>query len=235
MKSDCYSQYFTAENMMGPNSIRLLEELLETYPLSLTSNGKVLDLGCGTGLSSMFAAKETGAIVYANDLWISKEANQERFISWGMQERLIPLCEDATKCIFPADNFDGIISIDSYHYFGGETGFFAEKMLPCMKNGAVALIAVPGMKAQYNGRSEELLQPWLGDEAYMFQSAAYWEQTIGQHPDIAFCETWEMAAFDQPWQEWFATKHPFAVNDLSFYDSLIKPYTAFIGMIIRKR
>lgn len=233
MRSDSYQQYFTAENMMGPNSIRLLDELLETYPLA--GGGTILDLGCGTGLTSLFAARETGATVYANDLWISKEDNLARFRTWGMEDQLIPLCEDATKCTFPKDTFDALISIDSYHYFGGETGFFARHLLPGLKSGGMALIAVPGMQLAYGGRSEELMAQWLGDEAYMFQSAAYWKEAIGKSEAIAACETWEMTAFDQPWEEWFATGHAFAKNDLSFYESLIKPYTTFVGMMIRKR
>jgi len=79
MKSDKYNQYFTAQFLMGPNSVRLLDELIEEYPLPSESDMCVLDLGCGNGITSMFLAKETGAKVYAADLWITEEANRERF------------------------------------------------------------------------------------------------------------------------------------------------------------
>ena len=32
---------------------------------------KILDLGCGKGLTSIFLAKEFGVQVYATDLWIT--------------------------------------------------------------------------------------------------------------------------------------------------------------------
>lgn len=53
MNINDYSMYFSAETMMGPNSARILEELFKTYPLYLTGKDEVLDLGCGTGLTSL--------------------------------------------------------------------------------------------------------------------------------------------------------------------------------------
>ncbi len=235
MRSDNYSQYFSAANLMGPNSIRLLDEMLETHPLHLTKDQLVLDLGCGTGLSSLFIANETGATVYANDLWISKEDNRKRFEQWHMQDRLIPMQEDATNHSFGEGMFDAIISIDSYHYFGGKEGFFADKLLPCLKSGGVALIVVPGMKNAYDGQSKPLLGHWLGGESHMFQSAAYWKRILGEHEQMTSVETWEMNAFEQPWQEWFATGHEFALNDQKIYESHLKPYTTFVGMKVQKR
>jgi len=63
--------------MMGPNCVRLLGELFDKYPLQLTPDDLVLDLGCGTGLTSLVIAKETGAKVYANDLWVSAEEKND--------------------------------------------------------------------------------------------------------------------------------------------------------------
>ncbi|MBE5795691.1 MAG: class I SAM-dependent methyltransferase [Clostridiales bacterium] len=235
MRSDNYTDFFLAENLMGPNSIRLLDELLTQHPLQFTRDNRVLDLGCGTGLTSLFIAKETGATVYANDLWISAEANTERFQNWNMQDQLIPVCVDANQLTFQPETFDAVISIDSYHYFGGKEGFFAEKILPFLKPGGIALIGIPGMKKSFDGQSEALLTQWLGDEAYMFQSADWWKRIIGEHEELETVETWEMIAFEQPWQEWFATKHEFALADQQFYESLIKPYTCFVGIKVRKR
>ncbi len=54
-----------------------LDEILEEYPLHYTPDNLVLDLGCGMGVTSLFIANETGATVYANDLWISEEENRK--------------------------------------------------------------------------------------------------------------------------------------------------------------
>ena len=58
---------------------------------------------------------------------------------------------------------------------------------------------------------------------------------MGTHEDMVRVHTWEMAAFDQPWQEWFATGHDFAMNDQRFYEAMIKPYTCFVGMMVKKK
>ena len=235
MRIDQYREFFKAEYMMGPNCLRLLDVLLTAYPLNFTAENRILDLGCGKGVTSLFTAKETGATVYANDLWISEEDNRTRFAAWGMENRIIPVHEDANELHFEKEMFDALVSVDAYHYFAGREGFFTEKILPFMKSGSTALIAVPGMKLAYDGRSEELMSPWLKDEAYMFQSADFWKKIIGTHEEIAEVKTWEMNSFELSWQEWLDSNHKYAVGDREYYESLIKPFTTFVGIMVRKK
>ena len=235
MKSDNYKKYFEVPLMMGPNCLRLLDELLEEYPLQYTPDNLVLDLGCGSGITSLFIAKETGATVYANDLWVPEVENRRRFAQWGMQEQLIPVHEDAVNLHFDKEMFDALISIDSYHYFARKEGFFVNNILPYIKSGGIVLIAIPGLKDEYDGQSRELLTPWLKDEANMLQSASFWKQILGIHRDIEDVRTWELSLFELPWQEWFDTKHEFALNDKKYFESIIKPFTAFIGIMVKKR
>jgi cyclopropane fatty-acyl-phospholipid synthase-like methyltransferase len=60
MRSENYRNYFKSSFMMGPNCLRLLDEILGEYPLHYTPDNLVLDLGCGTGVTSLFIANETG-------------------------------------------------------------------------------------------------------------------------------------------------------------------------------
>ena len=235
MRSDAYRKFFTASLLMGPNSLRILDSLLEKYPLRLSPDNLVLDLGCGCGITSLFAARETGAIVHGFDLWIKEEDNRKRFAEWNMADRLIPVNGDANALPYSPETFEAIVSVDSYHYYGTKEGFFAEKILPVIKKGGTVLIGVPGIKNEYDGRSEELLTPWLGDEAYMFQSAQRWKEIIGAHEDIAEVDTWEMPVFDIAWQEWLDSSHEYALGDRKFFDDIIKPYTSFVGILIRKK
>jgi cyclopropane fatty-acyl-phospholipid synthase-like methyltransferase len=68
IKTGKYDKQFLLDNMMGPNSIKIVEEL--TTGLLLNPGMRVLDLGCGNGLSSVFLAKEFGVQVFAHDLWV---------------------------------------------------------------------------------------------------------------------------------------------------------------------
>ena len=123
-------------------------------------------------------------------------------------------------------------SIDSYHYFAGNEGFFQEKILPFMKDGGEVLIGIPGLKDAYADRAEELLSDWLGDDAYMFKNPERWKELIGGDR-IEVVETWEMDCFSQAWAEWLATDNEYARGDRKYYETLIKPYTCFVGIYIK--
>lgn len=235
MNINDYSMYFSSETMMGPNSARILEELFTRYPLCFTEKEEILDLGCGTGLTSLIIAKETGAKVYANDLWIRAEDNAKRFEQWGAGEQIIPVCEDANELKFSHNQFDALFSIDAYHYFAGKTGFFENKILPFLKNRSVVLIGIPGIKDEFSGCSEELLSEWLGDEAYMFKSTSQWKDIMGNSDRIETIKVWEMDCFSKAWNEWFATKHEYADGDRQYFETLIKPYTCFVGIYIKMK
>ena len=49
-----YRQYFTKEYLMGPNSFRLLDELIRRKPSDARFH-RTLDLGCGFALTSIFS------------------------------------------------------------------------------------------------------------------------------------------------------------------------------------
>ena len=63
-KADIYKELFSKDYLMGPNSMRLLEEMLEKYPLE--RGIRVLDLGCGKGLTSLLLVKEADVTVFVS-------------------------------------------------------------------------------------------------------------------------------------------------------------------------
>lgn len=235
MNLEFYKPYFNEEYLMGPNSLRILKELLEKNPAALGSSSKILDLGCGKGLTSYALCHETGADVLANDLWISGEENAARFAAWGVEKHITPVHENADALHFEKESFDAIVSIDSYHYFAGKEGYFAEKILPFLKHGGVALFGVPGIKEEYDEKTIGLLSPWLGEEAYMLRSVRQWRKLLGDSTEIALMEVSELECFEPAWQEWLATNNEFAQGDLQHWENVIKPYTCFVGMIVQKK
>lgn len=235
MNIETYREYMTAEILMGPNSARILEELLNRQPLILADSDIILDLGCGKGLTSLVLSRETAAKVYASDLWTPADENQKRFAEWGIEKRAVPFCEDANELHFDENLFQALVSVDAYHYFGTGSDFFAKKILPLLKERATVLIGIPGIKKAYTGRSEELLSEWLGDEAYMFRSASEWKEIIGNSERISSVDAWEMECFDAAWNDWLNTENAFAAGDKPFFNTHIQPYTCLVGICIQIR
>ena len=234
MELERYFDEQKKECLMGPNSLRILDELLKRYAQPLKADGLILDLGCGKGLTSFALHRETGARVLANDLWISAEENAARFAQWGAGESITPVHENADCLRFEENSFDAIVSIDSYHYFAGTEGYFSQKILPYIKPGGVALFGVPGIREVFDSRTEELLSPWLGDEAYMLRSPRQWRRILGDDAQIASVEVWEMDCFEAAWRDWLSADNDFARGDLMHFETIIRPYTNFVGMIVRK-
>ena len=138
-----YLPYFTKEYLMGPNSFRLLDELIRRKPSDVRFH-RTLDLGCGFALTSFFIANETDAdTVYAYDLWIPATENYLRIRENHLEDRVIPIHGDAMDMPFAHEYFDAIVSVDAYHYFGCKEGVFAEKILPFVKKDGYVMIAVP--------------------------------------------------------------------------------------------
>ncbi len=75
-RTSAYDPTWVFLNHMGPNVLWLTEWL--TQVLDLEPGMRVLDLGCGTAISSIFLASEFDVQVWAADLWISPDDNAKR-------------------------------------------------------------------------------------------------------------------------------------------------------------
>lgn len=231
-KSNKYKEFFSSKFMMGPNSLRLLDELTDKY--SIGDDKRVLDLGCGTGITSMFVAKETNSQVFAVDLWCSASDNYKRFKGWGIDSSVIPIYADASELPFANDYFDVVISVDAYHYFAGEENFFSDKVLPFVKKGGLVLIAVPGLKEEFERDVPKEMTDWLGEEYKKFHSCEWWKNIIGKDDDIEWAVTWEMENFDIAWKEWLALENEYAVQDKQAFCNDVDRYINFVGIAVRK-
>jgi len=63
--------------------------------MKFKSGMKVLDLGCGKGLSSIFLAKEFNVQVWATDLWTSATDNLKRFQEQEVDDNVFPINAEA--------------------------------------------------------------------------------------------------------------------------------------------
>src|SRR5262245_31648412 len=100
----------------GANPLWLTEWLSEA--LELRPDMRVLDLGCGRALSSIFLRREFGVQVWATDLWFSAAENLQRVRDAGVEDSVFPIHADARSLPFAEGFFDAIVSIDSFVYYG---------------------------------------------------------------------------------------------------------------------
>ena len=115
-RSAKYDPEWVLKGWMGPNVLWLTEWLCEK--IELKPGMRVLDMGCGKALSSIFLAKEFGVQVWANDLWVSATENWQRICEMGMQDRVYPIHAEAHDLPYAEGFFDAIVSMDSYQYYG---------------------------------------------------------------------------------------------------------------------
>jgi len=233
-KSKEYNIQFLRENMMGPNSMKILEEL--TDGLILTSGMKVLDLGCGKGLTSIFLAKEFGVQVFAVDLWTSATDNYNRFKKMGLENRIIPIHADATQLPFADDYFDAVISVDAYHYFGNNNKYFDTYLSPLIKKGGTIAIGIPGLKNEIiSGIPDEMKPYWSEESLGMWHACNWWKQIFKQSGNIDICSIKEMVGFEEPWCDWLVCENEFAIGDRAMLKADAGRYMNLISIIGKKK
>ncbi|WP_280771798.1 SAM-dependent methyltransferase [Salipaludibacillus daqingensis] len=210
VKTEKYDKNFVAKNLMGPNSMIILEELLENIPLK--KGMRVLDLGCGNALTSIFLAKECDVQVFAVDLWVSATDNDKRLQQMKVDDLVIPIHADAHELPFADEYFDAVISVDAYHYFGNNDKYFDKYLRPLLKKDAFVAFAFPGMKYEvHNNIPNEMKELWDSEALEMWHSIGWWkEKFAGKLKDF---EIKEMQCFDKAWSDWLSTDNPYAIGD----------------------
>ena len=227
MKTDKYDKAFLQDNMMGPNSMRILEELLKD--VKLEKGMKILDLGCGRGLTSIFLAKEYKVTVYAVDLWISATDNYNRFQEMNLDELTIPIHADAYELPFADAYFDVIISVDAYHYFGNNDEYFEKHLRRLLKPGGIIAFAVPGMKYEvHDDIPTEMENLWDSDALEMWHSIPWWKAKLEK--SLAAIQLKEMNCFDRAWEDWLETDNPHAIEDVTMIETDAGRYMNIISI-----
>lgn len=170
-RSAAYNPRWVLENLMGPNVLWLTEALSQR--MDLQPGMRVLDMGCGKAISSIFLAREFGVQVWANDLWICATENWQRIREAGMEDRVFPIHAEAHALPYAEGFFDALVSMDAYHYFGTNDLYLDYYSRFVREGGQVGVIA-PGLQQEFtDGLPEHLLSYWQGDFS-CFHSPDWW-------------------------------------------------------------
>ena len=172
-RSNQYDPKWVLENQMGPHPLWLTEWLCQG--MNLKTGMRILDLGCGRGLSSIFLAKEYGAQIWATDLWISASDNYTRINEAGVADRIFPIHTDARSLPYADEFFDAIVCVDAYIYFGTDD-LYLDYLHKFVKPGGQIGIVVPGFMQDLQGALPDHLEPFWAQECWTWHTVDWWQQ-----------------------------------------------------------
>jgi ubiquinone/menaquinone biosynthesis C-methylase UbiE len=174
--SQYHPEWVIASLSSGANALWLTEWLTEA--LDLRPGMRVLDLGCGRAMSSIFLRREFGVQVWATDLWFSASENLQRIRDAGALDGVFPIHADARSLPFAAEFFDAIVCIDSFYYYGTDD-LYLNYLARFVQPGGPVGIAGAGLVQEIEGAVPEQIRDWWSEElqfAWCLHSAAWWRR-----------------------------------------------------------
>lgn len=194
-RSARYDQAWVAAHAMGPNVLWLTESLSQR--LDLRPGLRILDLGCGKALSSIFLAREFEVEVWATDLWIRPEENWRRIREAGLEGRIHPIYAEARRLPYAHEFFDAIVSMDAFHYFGTDD-LYLEDVVRFLKPGGELGIVSPGYRRELDGGAvpEHLREAHRHHQWHSFHAPAWWRRHWAKTGAV------EVTCADEPPEAW---------------------------------
>jgi len=206
--------------------------------MDLRPGMRVLDMGCGKCLSSVFLAREFGVRVWATDLWVKATDNWQRIGAAGLEDRIFPIHAEAHSLPYAEGFFDAIVSIDSYHYFGTDDCYF-ERFVKLVQPGGQIGIVVPGVRRELAGKIPDHLRSIWGAEyrqaLFSFHTARWWRRHW-QQAGLAKIEVAD--TLKDGWRHWLQSNEVFSGSDGGSESEAIRADTGrwlcFVRMIARR-
>ena len=216
----------------GANPLWLTEWLASA--VDLRPGIRVLDLGCGRALSSIFLSLEFEVEVWAADLWFSVSENLQRIRNAGVGNRVYPIRSEARSLPFANDFFDSIISIDSFPYYGTDDlylGYLARFVKP----GGQIAIAGAGLTREFDGAVPERLAAWWEPTMRCLHSAGWW-RAHWQKSGIVNVEVADaMADGWKFWVKWQNVVAPENLTEIRAVESDAGEHIAYVRAVARRR
>lgn len=214
-----YPARWVAQNQMGPNALWLTEWLCEG--LDLQPGMRVLDLGCGRALSSIYLAKEHGVRVMACDLWVAAGDNWQRVVAAGVDDLVTPIQAEAHALPFAETFFDAIVSLDAYTYFGTDDLYLGYVTRYLAAGGRIGIV-VPGLMRAIRTPPAHLSRPqahgaafWQPD-CWCFHTAAWWHRHWQR---TGLVEAIETEVLQDGWRHWAQHERAIEASGLALFPS----------------
>jgi len=216
----------------GANALWLTEWLAEA--LDLRSGMRVLDLGCGLAMSSIFMRREFDVQVWATDLWFSAANNLQRIRDAAVDDGVFPIHADARSLPFAPEFFDAVVSIDSFVYYGTDD-LYLNYLARFLKPGGVLGIAGAGVMQEFDVAVPDHLRAWWEPSMYCLHSALWWrrhwERTGILEIEVAdtFPHGWQL------WRDWQVVVAPDNAMEIQAVETDRGRYLGYVRLVGRRR
>lgn len=209
----------------GANPLWLAEWLASG--MDLRAGMRVLDLGCGRALSSIFLRREFGVVVWAVDLWFSSAENLRRVRDADVADGVYPIRADARSLPFAGEFFDAIVSIDSFPYYGTDD-LYLNYLSHFVKPGGQIAITGAGMMSEVDESVPEQLSSWWEPTMYCLHSAAWWRS----HWEKMGIVNVELADnMPDGWKSWLQWQNVVAPDNLAEARAIESDGGAYMGYV----
>ena len=169
-----YDPEWQLENEMGSPCLWLVEAIARK--LNLKPGMKILDMGCGRAMTSIFLAKEFGVQVFANDLWVSASENLERIKEANVDHLVFPMRAEAHALPYADAFFDAALCVNSYQFFGTADTYFNDHLGKLVKPDGQIGFALPGIYKEFDDLVPDYLKEHWQPDFYYFHSLDWWKR-----------------------------------------------------------
>jgi SAM-dependent methyltransferase len=230
--SKYHPDWVVASASGGANALWITEWLAEA--LDLQPGMRVLDLGCGRAMSSIFLNREFGVQVWATDLWFSASENFQRIRDAGVDDFVFPIHADARSLPFAPEFFDAVVCIDSFIYYGTDDLYLCD-LARFVKPGGAIGAAGAGLTQEIEGPLPDHLREWWTHDLWCLHSAAWWrrhwERTGIMDVELADAmpEGWQL------WLDWQRVIAPDNEAEIKAIEADRGDYLGYVRLVGRRR
>jgi cyclopropane fatty-acyl-phospholipid synthase-like methyltransferase len=216
----------------GSNPLWLAEWL--SSAMDLKSGMRVLDLGCGRAVSSIFLRREFGVQVWATDLWFSAAENLQRVRDADADDGVFPLHADARSLPFAPEFFDTIVCIDSFPYYGTDDHYL-NCLARFVKPGGQIGVAGAGFMQEIEVPVPEHLREWWTPDLWCLHSTDWWRRHWEQtgFMDIELADT--MSDGWRHWLDWHRVIAPENEPEIKALEADRGKFLGYLRLVGRRR
>jgi len=216
----------------GANPLWITEWLSEA--LDLRPGMRVLDLGCGRAISSIFLRREFGVEVWAADLWFSASENRRRIEDAGVADGVFPVHADGRSLPFAAEFFDAIVSIDAFPYVGTDDLYLGTILRFLVPGGTLAM-AGAGLTHEFDGMVPDHLRGWWTPDLWCLHSASWWRRHWERTGYVDVLRADDLADGWRYWRRWMEIVAPDNAAEIAALDADAGRCLGYVRTIARRR